>query len=538
MARLSITLVLVLAAAVLVTAKVNPGKPKKKFPPNKLKGISEKEAGQHPQFKPSAKHRGIAAIPTAFDARTQWPKCESIKLIRDQGQCGTCWAVSSASVLSDRICIASGQKTNVLISANQAASCSVPGQSGDDNCEAGGDPANVYKYTSLQGLPTGGEFNSNKGCVPYQVGGESAPPLTCSKKCTNTGYTTPLANDLNVVDSYWIDYKKKDVKLSQAEIAASVNKMQTDIMANGPITATLKVWDDFQNWDASDGLCYRAPGPGAKDLGGHAVRIIGWNKDKAGTPYWMIANSWGTDVGDKGIYWLEMGKNAIGIESTISAPIVKMPNNCDGASFCDTPIDLAVLTKIKDPKSPTYLFQGNCTQQVSVGADGKLKAIGPAVPLSKVFLGAPSGPMTSSIVQNDQLWLLNSKGQAGANCAQSAGSTKFTCGGGSGSGSGGASANFYTGSTLNTWSYYPDNKDWLFNTQGQGKNIGKLISDKFASVTSMLNVDGKKAVVFGKDASGKPVSGVLSYPSATQAGFTWATPPGPTSSLLTCSPSS
>lgn len=34
-------------------------------------------------------------------------------------------------------------------------------------------------------------------------------------------------------------------------------------------------------------------------LGGHAVRILGWGIE-TGVPYWLVANSWNTDWGDKG----------------------------------------------------------------------------------------------------------------------------------------------------------------------------------------------------------------------------------------------
>jgi cathepsin B len=30
-------------------------------------------------------------IPKEFDPRTKWPNCESLKEIRDQGSCGSCW---------------------------------------------------------------------------------------------------------------------------------------------------------------------------------------------------------------------------------------------------------------------------------------------------------------------------------------------------------------------------------------------------------------------------------------------------------------
>jgi cathepsin B len=34
-------------------------------------------------------------------------------------------------------------------------------------------------------------------------------------------------------------------------------------------------------------------------MGGHAIRILGWGKE-GGVPYWLVANSWNTDWGDKG----------------------------------------------------------------------------------------------------------------------------------------------------------------------------------------------------------------------------------------------
>ncbi|VDO57984.1 unnamed protein product [Haemonchus placei] len=44
-------------------------------------------------------------IPESFDAREKWKNCTSIGYIRDQSNCGSCWAVSAAETMSDRLCI-------------------------------------------------------------------------------------------------------------------------------------------------------------------------------------------------------------------------------------------------------------------------------------------------------------------------------------------------------------------------------------------------------------------------------------------------
>ena len=56
-------------------------------------------------------------LPENFDSRVNWPKCESIKEIRDQSSCGGCYAVAAASAMSDRICIASNQTDQRRISS-------------------------------------------------------------------------------------------------------------------------------------------------------------------------------------------------------------------------------------------------------------------------------------------------------------------------------------------------------------------------------------------------------------------------------------
>lgn len=46
-------------------------------------------------------------LPTNFNATAQWPNCASIGEIRDQANCGSCWAFGAAEAITDRICIKS-----------------------------------------------------------------------------------------------------------------------------------------------------------------------------------------------------------------------------------------------------------------------------------------------------------------------------------------------------------------------------------------------------------------------------------------------
>ena len=57
-------------------------------------------------------------VPDEFDSATAWPQCAKvIGDIRDQSNCGCCWAFAAAESASDRICIASNGSTVLALSA-------------------------------------------------------------------------------------------------------------------------------------------------------------------------------------------------------------------------------------------------------------------------------------------------------------------------------------------------------------------------------------------------------------------------------------
>merc|ERR1719413_203807 len=67
-------------------------------------------------------HRQLTAqhltIPEEFDSETNWPQCAKIiGEIRDQSNCGCCWAFAGAEAASDRMCIATNASMKISLSA-------------------------------------------------------------------------------------------------------------------------------------------------------------------------------------------------------------------------------------------------------------------------------------------------------------------------------------------------------------------------------------------------------------------------------------
>ena len=57
---------------------------------------------------------------------------------------------------------------------------------------------------------------------------------------------------LIAVDSYWSE--SYSTPMTQAENDESVAQMKLEIMANGPITASMAVYQNFYSWKPSQGI--------------------------------------------------------------------------------------------------------------------------------------------------------------------------------------------------------------------------------------------------------------------------------------------
>lgn len=70
--------------------------------------------------------------------------------IRDQGHCGSCWAHGVSEAISDRFCIVSNKKIDVILAPQDLVSWDTFVNKG---CN-GGNPMLAYSYTSLKGIVT------------------------------------------------------------------------------------------------------------------------------------------------------------------------------------------------------------------------------------------------------------------------------------------------------------------------------------------------------------------------------------------------
>nr|QOV03099.1 cathepsin B5 [Mahanarva fimbriolata] len=253
------------------------------------------------------------AIPASFDARDKWPNCEALRTVRDQGDCGSCWAVAAAATLTDRFCIATNGSFNSYLSPEDVLSCCT---SCGDGCDGGFDDQ-AWLYFNKVGIVTGGHYGSKIGCQPYKLKpcehhttGQRPPcpsygdPPTpkCYKRCTNKKYKTSFLLDKHMTSSSYI-------------VTSKVEEIQKEIIAHGPVEAGFTVYGDFLTYKS--GVYQHITG----DIeGGHAVKIIGWGVEN-NTKYWLVANSWNSDWGDNGFFKIRLGVDECGFESEVSAGI-------------------------------------------------------------------------------------------------------------------------------------------------------------------------------------------------------------------------
>ncbi|CAG9854679.1 unnamed protein product [Phyllotreta striolata] len=205
-----------------------------------------------------------------------WREKGAVLEVKDQGQCGSCWAFSTTGSLEGQNAIINGK--NITLSEQQLVDCS--GSYGNGGCNGG---AMVYglEYVRDHGI-------ESEDSYPYE-----AKQGDCK--------ADPNKSVLKI----------KSFKLVDVSTEALKNAVGTV----GPISVGL----------SSSGLQNYAGGIIDQNCQGqvdHAVLAVGYGESPL--PYWIIKNSWGKGWGENGFFRLARANNLCTISNTMAVyPILE-----------------------------------------------------------------------------------------------------------------------------------------------------------------------------------------------------------------------
>jgi C1A family cysteine protease len=207
-------------------------------------------------------------MPDSFD----WNDKGAITPVKDQQQCGSCWAFSATETTESYHFLA-GHPLPVL-SPQQIVDCDTDSY----GCN-GGWTEHAFNYViSAGGLDTEASY-------PY-----TAQDGTCAWNPANSGASIKS----------WSYVTQNDDE----------NAMQQSIYQTGPASICV----DASSWSSYTGGVVTADNCG--DNVDHCVQLTGFSTQD-GTPAWNVRNSWNTDWGVNGYIYLARGSNTCDIGSDV-----------------------------------------------------------------------------------------------------------------------------------------------------------------------------------------------------------------------------
>lgn len=201
---------------------------------------------------------------------------EALSPVRDQGQCGSCWAFAGASIVESSKRIRYGGSAN--ISEQELIDC------------AGG-IANAV-IDACDG------FFVESTMLHMQLDGVARQSVYPSYQARDRG---TCANP---------SYRYKVTTWGWAALGfASVQQIKSALCRYGPVATAIEATALFQSYTSGVFQQKARSSYGVIPGINHAVVIVGWDDVKGA---WRVRNSWGTGWGEGGYAWVKYNHNAIG----------------------------------------------------------------------------------------------------------------------------------------------------------------------------------------------------------------------------------
>lgn len=227
--------------------------------------------------------------PTGVPSAVDWRAEGWVTDVKDQQQCGSCWAFSAVGAIEGQHANATGHL--VSLSEQNLVDCSYG--YGCEGCEGGWPEAAMRYVASNGGLDTEASY-------PY-----TADDGSCAYNKSEAG-----------------GYVSKTHNVTSGDMGA----LYSAIAKIGPISVAIDAEGDFQFYSAgvfSSTEC-------SSQMLDHAVLAVGYGVSPSKQKYIIVKNSWGSDWGMDGyIYMSAEIPNMCGIASCASYPTV-MPKGKHG----------------------------------------------------------------------------------------------------------------------------------------------------------------------------------------------------------------